>query len=118
MNAGSLPLVGDRVEELRRRGRVRLLAVERHVIEADAGGLGGGRFAVDVGIRLGRLAQVDDRREPELLDLRHRLDFGRAGARDGRLETREVGDAGDVFLGDLLRHGRGLPSIPSQAALS
>src|SRR5262249_14208375 len=47
-----------------------------------------------------RFAHVDDRDEAHLLDVRNGFSFGGAGARHRRLQTGEVGDAGNVLPGN------------------
>src|SRR5438067_13499223 len=97
---------GDRVEELVGNRRIRLLSVERDVVEADVSGLRGRGFGIDIRALLGRQPQVDDRCEPELLDLGDGFRLRRAAARDGCLEPGEVRRAGNVLPGDLLRARR------------
>ena len=55
------------------RFRIGLRAVERHVVVPQPGRFGGRAMLLDVGARLLRLAQVDHRDEPHLLDLGHRV---------------------------------------------
>ena len=97
---------GERREDLVGDRWIRRLAAERDAEELDAGGLRGRGFGLDVGARLGRQAQVDDRRESELLDLGHALRLRRAAAGDRRFEAGKIRDARDLRFSDLLCAGR------------
>src|SRR5262245_51399269 len=70
--------------------------------ELEASGLRGCLFRLDVRAGLGRLAQVEDRDEPHLLDFGNRERADGAAAGDGRFDVREVGDAVNLLDRDEL----------------
>ena len=75
--------------------RIGRAPVEWDVYESDAGRLGFRSLGINVGPLFGGQPQVDDGCEPHVLDSGRGTWFYRAGACDGGLHLREVGDPFD-----------------------
>jgi hypothetical protein len=81
--------------------RVRRGSIEREVHEVNAGSFGGRRFRIDISAFFGVQPEVDNGREPHLLDPGYCGWRDGAGARDGCLHLGEVGDPLDGRFLDL-----------------
>src|SRR5207244_1899518 len=92
---GFVAWLDDRFQKLIDRRGVWRRGGERYVNEVEPSGFCRRGLAVDVGPRLGRELQVEDRLESHLFQLRHGGGLDDAAAGNRGFEPREVGHAWD-----------------------